>query len=116
MSIKNIFCGLLTVLLLSISWLAQAEDVRLYVRHEVSYYAAWKKSYDAFSDGQKKGGVFFKAVYQSVDDANDVTVIHDFHSLEKAKAFANSDLLKNAMKQSGVIGVPQIWYTKKGDK
>ena len=28
---------------------ADAADVRMYVRHEVSDYAAWRKGYDAFN-------------------------------------------------------------------
>jgi len=54
--------------------------------------------------------------YQSVDNPNDVTVTHDFHSLEQAKAFAASPELKSAMEKSGVKGAPQIWYTTKSAK
>jgi ABC-type sugar transport system substrate-binding protein len=95
---------------------ARAEDVRMFVHHEVADYGTWRKAYNAFAPMQKKAGVFFKAVYQSTDDPNDVTVIHDFHSLEKAKAFAASPELKAAMEKSGVKGAPQIWYTTKGAK
>jgi len=63
---------------------ARAADVRMFVRHEVSDYAVWKQAYDGFAPMQKKMGVIYKAVYQSTDDPNDVTVIHDFHSLDKA--------------------------------
>jgi hypothetical protein len=51
-----------------------------------------------------------------VDDPNDVTVIHDFHSVDKAKAFAGSPDLKAAMEKSGVKGAPQIWYTTRSTK
>jgi hypothetical protein len=51
-----------------------------------------------------------------VDDPNDVTIIHDFHSLGKAKAFAGSPDLKAAMEKSGVKVAPQIWYTTRGAK
>jgi hypothetical protein len=61
-------------------------------------------------------GVISDAVYQSTDNANDVTVTHDFHSLEKAKAFAASPELKATMEKAGVKGAPQIWYTTKSTK
>ena len=64
----------------------------------------------------KKLGVIYSAVYRSVDNANDVTVIHDFHSLEKAKVFAASPELKAAMEKAGVKGTPQIWITTKSMK
>jgi hypothetical protein len=95
---------------------SRAGDVRMFVRHEVADYGVWRKSYDAFAPVQKKWGVIYEAVYQSTDDPNDVTVIHDFHSLEKAKAFAALPELKAAMEKGGVKGAPQIWYTTKSIK
>jgi ABC-type sugar transport system substrate-binding protein len=107
---------LLGIAVLGAAGVARAEDVRMFVRHEVADYGAWRKAFDAFAPMQKKQGVIYKAVYQSTDDPNDVTVIHDFHSLDKAKAFAASAELKAAMEKSGVKGAPQIWYTTKSAK
>lgn len=90
---------------------ALATDVHMFVRHEVADYAAWRKAYDGFRATQRKLGVVAQAVYQSTEDPNDVTVTHDFHSMEKAKAFAASPELKAAMEKAGVKGAPQIWYT-----
>jgi len=108
--------GLLTLGLLGAATPALADDVRMFVRHEVADYATWKKGYDGFRATQKKLGVVAQAVYQSTDNPNDVTVTHDFHSLAKAKAFAASPDLKAAMEKSGVKGPPQVWYTTKGAK
>jgi len=117
MKIKHLLlAGLLGFSIVGASAVAQAADVRMFVRHEVADYAAWQKAYDGFASTQKKFGVFFKAAYQSTDNPNDVTVIHDFHSLEKAKAFAASAELKLAMERAGVKGAPQIWYTTKTTK
>ena len=87
-----------------------AADVHMFVRHEVADYSTWRKAYDGFRATQKKKGVVSQAVYQSVDNPNDVTVTHVFHTLEQAKAFAASPELKSAMEKSGVKGSPQIWY------
>jgi len=56
-------------------------------------------------------GVTGDAVYQSVDDPNDVTVWHDFETLEAAQEFASSPRLREAMAGAGVAGEPQIWFT-----
>ena len=90
----------------------QSSDVRLDVRHSVTDYAVWKAGYDSFEP--MRGDIFYKAVFQSVQDPNDVTVIHDFHTLEAAQAFANSPALKEKMGKIGVIGAPQVWYVKIG--
>jgi len=117
MKIRNLLmAGLMVVTLMSAAGTARAADVRLFVRHEVADYATWRKAFDAFAPMQKKGGVFFKAVYQSTDNPNDVTVVHDFHSLEKAKAFVANPELKAAMEKGGVKGAPQMWFTTKVGK
>jgi quinol monooxygenase YgiN len=90
---------------------ANAKGVRMFVRHEVSDYAAWRKTYDAFDATRRKMGVTAQAVYQSTDNPNDVTAYHDFKNVERAKAFAASAELKSAMQKAGVKGAPQIWFT-----
>ena len=70
------------------------ENVQVFVRHDVADYKVWKKGYDDFALEQKKGGVYYQQVYQSIDNPNNVTVIHDFHSLEKAKVFLALTSLK----------------------
>ena len=108
MKSKNqLILGLLSMTLLCAASPTWAKDVRMFVRHEVADY---------FAPNQKKMGVIFKAVYQTADNPNDVTVIHDFHSLEKAQAFAASPVLKADMERLGVKGQPQIWITNKGAK
>jgi quinol monooxygenase YgiN len=84
--------------------------IRLYARHPVTDYAAWRKAYDDF-DAERAGmGVTAHAVYQSVDDPNDITVCHEFASEEQAKAFASSPRLREVMEQAGVAGEPEIWF------
>jgi quinol monooxygenase YgiN len=85
----------------------------LFVRHNVADYAAWRKVYDSVASMQKAGGVTAEAVYRSADDPNDVTVTHEFASIEAAKAFAGREDLKAAMQRAGVVGAPTIWFTNK---
>jgi heme-degrading monooxygenase HmoA len=85
---------------------------RLFVRHQVANYDAWRKVYDDFDDTRGSMGVKGAEVYRSVDDANDVTVLHDFGSLEDARAFAGASELKAAMDAAGVVGAPQIWFAE----
>lgn len=115
MKYKNLWVAcMLGIAAMGAAGVSRAEDVRMFVRHEVADYSAWRKAFDAFAPLQKKAGVVYKAVYQSTDDPNDVTVIHEFHSMEKAKAFAAMPELKVAMEKGGVKGAPQIWFTTKG--
>jgi hypothetical protein len=85
--------------------------IRMHVRHQVSDYNAWREVYDEFGPVQKENGVVAEAVYQSIDDPNDVTVLHDFNTADEARAFATNPLLKDAMQRAGMAGAPTIWFT-----
>jgi quinol monooxygenase YgiN len=85
----------------------------MFVRHTVSDYKAWRRAYDDFAPVQKVKGVTAQAVYRAVDNPNDITVTHEFASIEAAQAFAKSAELKSAMQNAGVAGSPTIWFTDK---
>ena len=85
--------------------------IRLFVRHPVTDFAQWKQAYDEFNNERKDMGVVGHAVYKSADDPNDVTVWHDFETLESARGFVESDRLREVMSSAGVAGEPTIWFT-----
>ena len=86
--------------------------VRLCVRHPVADYTAWRKVYDEFDLQRRPMGVTGHAVYQALDDPNDVTVWHDFATREQAEAFKASEALRSAMRKAGVQGAPTIWIVQ----
>jgi hypothetical protein len=117
MKLKNLWMASLMVMAsIGVVGAAQAADARLFVRHQVADYGVWRKAFDAFAPTARKMGAINGSVYQGADDANDVTVIHDFHSMDMAKAFVASPALKGAMEKAGVKGAPQIWITTKSSK
>ena len=85
----------------------------LFARHDVKDYRAWKAAYDAFDAERKKMGVTGHGIYQADGNPNNVTVYHDFESMEAAKKFADSARLKEVMKNAGVSGAPEIWITNR---
>ena len=87
-------------------------NIRMYCRHDVADYAVWKKGYDDFAHYQKTHGVIHESVYQSIDNPNSITVIHDFNNIEEARSFASSEEFKSFIFRSGVKGIYQIWYTR----
>jgi quinol monooxygenase YgiN len=86
--------------------------IRMFARHPVSNYAAWKQTYDAFDAERQKLGVRGDAVFQAAGNPNDVTVWHDFEDLAAAQAFASSERLKEVMTKAGVTGEPTVWFTR----
>jgi len=83
----------------------------LFVRHQVADYAQWRQVYDGFAPTQQALGVQDQAVYQAIDDPNDITVRHEFATLEAAQAFGGSSELRSAMHDAGVEGAPTVWFT-----
>ena len=85
--------------------------IRMFVRHPVTDFGMWKQAYDDF-DAERKGmGVVGDAVFQSADDPTDVTVWHDFETLQSARDFVESERLREVMASAGVAGKPTIWFT-----
>lgn len=87
--------------------------IRLFVRHQVASFAAWKKGYDAFEPTRKKLGVRAAAVFAGATNPNDVTIWHDFDTLAAAQAFVKSPELANAMKTAGVTSAPDAWFAER---
>lgn len=85
----------------------------LFIRHRVTDYANWRRVYDSVDPLRKRAGVLGQAVFQAEDDANDVTVTHDFKSAAAAQAFAGSGELRDAMAKAGVEGAPTSWLTER---
>jgi len=85
----------------------------MFIRHQVADYAAWRRVYDALGPTQKALGVTGQAVYRAADDPNNITVTHDFATLDVAHAFAASPDLRNAMHEAGVVGAPTIWFASR---
>ena len=85
--------------------------IRMFVRHPVNDFKTWKLAYDTFDQERQGMGVRKHYVFQTVDNPNDVTCYHDFDNLEAAKAFVESDRLREVMGQAGVMGEPDIWFT-----
>lgn len=85
--------------------------IRMFVRHPVADFEAWKRGYDAFDQERRGMGVTGDAVFQAAGDPNDVTAWHDFDTLEAAQAFVGSDRLREVMAEAGVSGEPTIWFT-----
>ncbi|MGZ8582667.1 MAG: cyclase [Actinomycetota bacterium] len=86
---------------------------RLFIRHSVSNYDAWRTICDDEGEAiRQTGGVTTSGVYRSVDDANDITVVHDLATLDQAKALASDPRLREAMARAGVVSEPRVWFTE----
>ena len=84
--------------------------VSILVRHKVEDYTAWREYFDSALDFRKQSGEESFQLFRSADDPNEVWALVKWESLEKAKAFLDSDELKTKMKESGVTEKPDIYF------
>jgi hypothetical protein len=82
------------------------------VHHQVSDFAKWKPIYDAHESARQKAGLKEVSLLHKADDDNDVTLLFEAKDIERAKAFTESDDLKDAMKRAGVVGKPDVTLLK----
>jgi len=82
----------------------------LLVHHKVQDYSAWRKIFDEDDKRRREYGSTGFQVFRMANDTNDLTVIIDWPSVDAAKAFAASDVLKEKMKDAGVISQPEMIF------
>ena len=82
------------------------ETVRIMVRHKVKDWDAWKKAFDSHKQMRMDAGLTDRVIGYSVGDNHQVTLVFAAADLDKAKAFMNSQELKDKMKEAGVEGAP----------
>jgi heme-degrading monooxygenase HmoA len=69
---------------------------------DVQDYDKWQADWDASRDMRKLGGQKSFQIYKNADKGNEVLLIIEWESRQKAEFFLNSDMLKEALKRSGV--------------
>jgi heme-degrading monooxygenase HmoA len=84
--------------------------VHVIIRHKVADYSRWKEAFDAHLGKRKAAGEVGHRVLLSVDDPREVTLFLDWDSLERARRFAGSDDLKQAMQGAGIVGDPDFRF------
>ena len=80
------------------------------VLHRVADYGAWRQVYESVADLQKAGGVTAESVHRMAGDPDNVLVIHEFETVEEARAFFENPDLLAAIQRGGVQGHPRIEF------
>ena len=80
------------------------------IRSKVRDFAEWKSAYDEHLPSRQNSGLTEKYLLQGDDDANEVFILFEAADLGRAKAFAESADLKEAMQKSGVVDKPDMYF------
>jgi heme-degrading monooxygenase HmoA len=93
-------------------WMSFLEDfmVHILVRHKVSDYNRWKEAFDSHLSLRKRSGETGFRLFHNTEDPHDIFLLLDWQTAEEARKFINSDELRNAMQEAGVVGAPEVQY------
>ena len=80
------------------------------IRSRVRDFSDWKSGYDAHISAREAAGLSEKYLLQGADDANEVVILFEAADLLRAKAFAESADLKEAMQKAGVVDKPDMYF------
>lgn len=82
----------------------------LIVHLKVKDYAAFREVFDHATPTRTRFGGTGHKVYQAPSDPDEVTILSEWKSMEQAKVYADSNELKDAMKNAGVISQPGLTF------
>jgi heme-degrading monooxygenase HmoA len=86
------------------------------VIHTVEDYEKWKKVFDEDASRRKSLGSKGGRLYRSADKPNEMTIVWDWESAEKARQFATDPALREVMERAGVVGMPQVIFLEEIEK
>ena len=82
----------------------------LLVRHRVADFSKWKSGYDSHLPARQQAGLKETYLLRDMTDSNNVVLFFEADDIEKAKGFAASPDLREAMQKAGVIDQPDIYF------
>jgi len=86
--------------------------MHMLVRHKVADFAKWKPVYDAHLSARQTAGLKEEHLFQNADNPNKVLLLFSVEDVDKAKAFAASDDLRQAMENAGISDKPDVYFLK----
>ena len=84
--------------------------IRVMIRSKIKDWDVWKKSFDGHIQKRIDAGLTDRVVAYTIGDNHHVTLVFAVADMDKAKAFMNSQDLKDRMKEAGVEGPPDIYF------
>ncbi|KCZ72713.1 Antibiotic biosynthesis monooxygenase [Candidatus Methanoperedens nitroreducens] len=82
----------------------------LLIRHKVKDYARWKPVFEEHGSTRKDKGSKGGYLFRSSDDPDEIVILLEWDDLGRAREFARSEDLRQAMKRAGVSDKPDVYF------
>ncbi len=86
------------------------------VRHKVENYARWKPVFDEHAPIRTAASLKVGHLFRDANDPDEVLILFEAADLQKAREFAESSSLRDAMEKAGVADKPDIYFLEEVDR
>jgi hypothetical protein len=73
------------------------------VRNRVESYPAWKRGWDAGEAMRRQSGIQSEQLFRNPGLPDEVVLLVEFPTIERAREFAASQELKDVLRESGIV-------------
>jgi hypothetical protein len=80
------------------------------VRHRVANFNTWKGVFDQLEELREEHGFTGHSVHREATDPNIVVIVNHVRTMDDAKRYGACQVLRDAMKEAGVEGPPEISF------
>ncbi|WP_254535141.1 antibiotic biosynthesis monooxygenase [Halomarina litorea] len=82
--------------------------VNVLIRHTVEDYERWKPYFDDHAGVRAEGGERGYRLFRTFEDPNEVVILFEWDTGDNARAFLESEDLRERMHEAGVLGTPEV--------
>lgn len=85
------------------------------VQHRVRDFDAWLPVFKEHRPVREQYGCRSHRVYRGLDEPNEITIVLDFPTRERAEAFYKEPSLREALERGGVVSEPRATFVDEAD-
>jgi quinol monooxygenase YgiN len=82
----------------------------LVMKHVVEDYAKWKTAFDDARETRRAAGEKTYQIFLTKDEPRKLTLLFEWHDLDRAREYFGSEELRTAMKRAGVVGQAEVHF------
>ena len=82
----------------------------LLIRHKVEDFAKWRPAYDSHRPSREQAGLIERFLLRNMANPDEVVILFSVDDTNKVRDFIGSSDLRQAMRNAGVIGEPEICF------
>jgi hypothetical protein len=80
------------------------------IRHKVKDVASWASVFDEHGINRRANGSRGGRLFRNAADPTELMILLEWDELTRARLFARSDDLRDALARAGVTDEPDVWF------